>query len=62
MRNELAERRKALAAKLYLDVFGKGRLDTADEILAPDVVSHAVSDPPRPGTNGIKAAGCRSTN
>ena len=49
------ERRKAAAARLYLEVFGRGNLAAADEILAPDLISHAVSLPPRLGTDGIKA-------
>jgi predicted ester cyclase len=49
------ERRKAASARLYLEVFGRGNLAAADEILAPALVSHAVSLPPRTGTDGIKA-------
>jgi predicted ester cyclase len=51
----LMERRKVAAARLYQEVFGRGDLAAADEILAPDIVSHAVSLPPRIGTAGIKA-------
>jgi predicted ester cyclase len=56
------EENKALARRLYDDVFGRGNLDAADEILAPDVVSHPASEPPRVGTDGIKlqAAGLRA--
>ena len=45
---------RALAARLYLEVFGLGHLDEADAILAPGVVSHPPGAPPRPGTDGIK--------
>jgi predicted ester cyclase len=49
-----ADERKALAARLYLDVFGAGRLEAADEILASAIISHPPGAPPRPGTDGIK--------
>jgi predicted ester cyclase len=45
---------KELAAQLYFDVFGDGRLEAADEILAADVVSHGPGVPPRLGRDGIK--------
>jgi predicted ester cyclase len=47
--------RKVASARLYREVFGKGNLDAADQILAADVVSHAGSLPPRLGRDGIKA-------
>jgi predicted ester cyclase len=47
-------RQKELAARLYFDVFGEGRLEAADEILAADVVSHGPGMPPQPGREGIK--------
>ena len=46
--------RKGLAARLYFEVFGAGRLEAADEILAADVVSHGPGVPPRVGRDGIK--------
>jgi predicted ester cyclase len=46
--------RKRLAARLYLEIFGEGRLETADEILAADIVSHGPGTPPRIGRDGIK--------
>ena len=49
------ESNKALAARLYFELFGSGNLSVADEILAPDCVSHAADQPPRIGTDGIKA-------
>ena len=48
-------RRKALAARLYFEVFGKGNLGAADEIMSSEVVSHPPGLPARPGTDGIKA-------
>ena len=48
------ERNKALARRLYEEVFGAGNLDTADEILAPDFVNHGPGVPPVVGTDGIK--------
>jgi hypothetical protein len=47
------ESNKVLAARLYFEVFGSGNLSAADEILAPDCVSHAADQPPRVGTDGI---------
>lgn len=51
---ESIEHRKMLARRLYEEVFGRGNLDAADEILAADCVSHAGGAPPRTGTQGIK--------
>jgi predicted ester cyclase len=48
------EEHKALSRRLYLEVFGAGNMAAADEILAPDCVSHAAGAPPRVGTDGIK--------
>jgi hypothetical protein len=39
---------------LYLEVFGHGNLDAADEILAPDAVGHGPGSPPTAGTAFIK--------
>jgi len=49
-----AERRKALARALYERVFDAGDLGAADEILAPDCVSHGPGTPPLVGTEQIK--------
>jgi predicted ester cyclase len=49
------EENKELARRLYFEVFGVGNLAAADEILAPDCISHAADQPPRIGTDGIKA-------
>jgi predicted ester cyclase len=48
------EGNKALARRLYEEVFGAGNLDAADEILAPDCVSHGPGVPPVVDTDGIK--------
>jgi predicted ester cyclase len=48
------EANKAAARRLYVEVFSKGNMAAADEILAPGVVSHAADSPPRIGTEGIK--------
>lgn len=45
---------KALSRRLYEEVFDAGNFAAADEILAPDCVSHAADAPPRVGTDGIK--------
>jgi len=48
------ESRKEASRRLYFEVFGAGNLAAADEILAPDCISHAGDAPPRVGTDGIK--------
>ena len=48
------EANRVLARRLYEEVFGAGNLDVADEILAPDCLSHAAGLPPVTGTDGIK--------
>ncbi len=48
------EANKALARRLYEELFGRGNLDAADEILAADCVSHGPGVPPQRGTEGIK--------
>ncbi len=48
------EGNKALACRLYDEVFGAGNLDAADEVLAPDCLSHAAGLPSVQGTDGIK--------
>ena len=49
------ESHKALSRRLYEEVFGAGRVDVADEILAETCVSHGPGTPPVVGTQGIKA-------
>jgi predicted ester cyclase len=46
--------RKGAARRLYVEVFGAGNVDAADEILAEHCVSHGPGGPPEVGTIGIK--------
>jgi predicted ester cyclase len=46
---------KAASKRLYEEVFGRGNVAAADEILAQDSVSHGPGAPPAIGTAGIKA-------
>ena len=48
------ERNKALSRRLYEEVFGKGNLDAADEILDANCVTHGPGSPAATGTEGIK--------
>jgi predicted ester cyclase len=45
---------KAASRRLYEEVFGQGHLEVADEILAPDAISHGPGLQPVVGTDGIK--------
>jgi predicted ester cyclase len=45
---------KDLSRRLYLEVFGAGTFDAADEIMAPDTVNHGPGTPPDVGTIFIK--------
>ena len=44
----------AASRRLYEEVFGRGHVEVADEILAPDIVSHGPGSPPVVGTEQIK--------
>jgi len=46
--------RKLLSERLYIEVFGRGHVEEADAILAPEVISHAPGVPPTVGSDGIK--------
>ena len=48
------EANKALSRRLYEEVFGRGNLAAADEIMAADVVSHGPGAPTQVGTEQIK--------
>lgn len=48
------EDKKALSRRLYEEVFGKGNLSAADEILAESCVSHGPGSPPQIGAEAIK--------
>lgn len=45
---------KAAARRLYEEVFGRGNLAAADEIMAPECVSHGPGTPPNVGSEQIK--------
>lgn len=47
-------RRKAQSARLYLDLFGQGRLESADQIMLAETISHGPGVPPTIGTESIK--------
>jgi predicted ester cyclase len=48
------DERKARSRRLYEEVFGRGNLAAADEILAEACVSHGPGSPPNIGSEGIK--------
>lgn len=48
------EQNKAMSRRLYIEVFGRGNVDAADEILAADCISHGPGTPPTIGTAQIK--------
>jgi predicted ester cyclase len=45
---------KNLSRRLYEEVFGRGNLEAADEIMAEDVISHGPGSPPIKGRDQIK--------
>ena len=50
------EQNKAISRRIPLEVFGQGRLDLVDEIIAPNIIDHMTSPPGVPqGRDGIKA-------
>ena len=48
------EQNQALARRLYEEVFGRGNLAVADEIMDPSCVNHGPNAPPLIGTEQIK--------
>ena len=48
------EQMKAASRRLYVEVFGAGSLDAADEIMAVSCISHGPGIPPVVGTDPIK--------
>ena len=48
------DEQKAASRRLYEEVFGRGNFEAADEILAPDCVSHGPGVPPVFGSDQIK--------
>jgi predicted ester cyclase len=50
------EQNKAIARRIGLEVFGQGRLQVVDEIVAPDFIEHGELPPGIPtGREGLKA-------
>ena len=50
------EQNKAIARRIGLEVFGQGRLDTVDQIIAPNLTQHGELPPGIPtGREGLKA-------
>ena len=45
---------KDRSRRLYVEIFGNGRYDVADELLAADVINHGPGVPATVGTEGIK--------
>jgi len=39
---------------LYEEIFGRGNYETADELMAADIINHGPGVPPTRGTEGIK--------
>jgi predicted ester cyclase len=50
---------KDLARRLYEEVFGRGNVEAADEIMAANIVSHGPGTPPGVGTDQIKQQATR---
>jgi predicted ester cyclase len=52
----MSEANKALAARMPLEVFGQGRTQVIEEVLAPDFIDHGTVPPGfPPGPDGVKA-------
>lgn len=51
---ETREKNKAASRRLYEEVFGRGNLVAADQILSQNVVNHGAGSPPSVGTDQIK--------
>ena len=47
---------EALAHRFHMDIFQRGEMDAADEILSPDFVNHFTGNPPemQRGPEGVK--------
>jgi predicted ester cyclase len=52
--SDQADLNKERSRRLYEEVFGTGDYGAADELMAPDVISHGPGLPPSVGTEGIK--------
>lgn len=51
----MSEENKAIARRMFEEVWNKRNLDAFDEIFAPDVVGHNIPPGLPPGLEGIKA-------
>jgi steroid delta-isomerase-like uncharacterized protein len=52
----MSDANKTLAARMPLEVFGQGRTEVIDEVLAPDFIDHGTVPPGMPpGPEGVKA-------
>ncbi len=50
----MSEQNKAVARRIYNEVFGQGRLDVIDELLDPNFVEHEEFPGLSPGREGLK--------
>ena len=50
---------KSAARRLYEEVFGRGNLEAADELMSPACVNHGPGAPPTVGTEQIKQQALR---
>jgi predicted SnoaL-like aldol condensation-catalyzing enzyme len=48
------ERNKAIARRFIEEVWNEGRLEVADELLAPNLVNHQAADGPTTGRDAFK--------
>lgn len=59
----MSDENKTLAARLPLEVFGRGDLDVVDEVLAPDFIDHGPARPGiPPGRDGVKIFAAAARN
>jgi predicted ester cyclase len=52
--SETVRANKRRSCLLYEEIFGKGNYETADDLMAPDIINHGPGVPPVSGTEGIK--------
>jgi predicted SnoaL-like aldol condensation-catalyzing enzyme len=51
----MSEQNEALVGRFFEELCNEGRAGVADEIVAPDYVSHGPQAPPAEGPDGVKA-------